>query len=324
MAGKGTKILATDYNSIQSNAALILGSGSGDYGYGQSVLSSQVSTNAKISVTQWNNLRTDLLRCIQHQTNLDYSNYVPAASTSATITSEKFDAYKAVSDYIGPTRLAVPLGPSVSPPPPTPLAGYGSVLTGGQASRETLNLSQRTTSWNTTVTHTLTVTFAESGSYAGTYNSRYFFNSGGRFEFSASRVGGNAGTKNSSWTTLLQGMGTVYFDYTTTSCTGSGTLVSSLGFYDLTTSNQTIFERALGPSESYYPNKYSILARVNNTTNRDQIIFTIIFADASGQPNPPWGTDELVDGTLTSQVQIYRSTGSNVVVPAPTVVSSGI
>lgn len=323
MAGKGTLILATDYNAIQSNVALVLGSGSGNYGYGQSVTSSQVSSNAKISVAQWNNLRTDLLRCIQHQTNLDYTNYIPIASTASKITSEKYDFYKAVSDYISINRLAVPLGPSVSPPPPTPLDGYGTVL-GGQATRETLNLSQRTTSWNTTVTHTLTVSFAASSIYSGTYESRYFFNGGGRFEFSASRIGGGAGTKNSSWTTLLQNMGTVYFDYDTTSCTGSGTFVSTLGFYDLTTTPQDIFRRTIGPSESYYPNQYRIQAHVNDTSTRSQVIFTIRFEDLSGQPNPPWGTDELVDGTLTSQIQIYRPTGSNVVVPAPSVVSSGI
>lgn len=323
MAGKGTLILATDYNNIQSNVALVLGSGSGNYGYGQSVTSSQVSTNAKISVAQWSNLRSDLLRCIQHQTNLDYSSYLSTASTSTKITSENFDAYKAVSDYIAVTRLAVPLGPSVSPPPPTPLAGYGSVLS-GQATRETLNLAQRTTSWNTTVTHTLTVTFAASGLYSGTYNSRYFFNSGGRIEFSASRTGGSGGLKNTTWTTLLQNMGTIYFDYDTTSCTGTGSFVSTIGFYDLTTSDQVIFEKNLGPGESYYPNKYNITARVNSTSTRDQIIFTIRFADDSSQPNPPWGTDELVDGTLTSQVQMYRATGSNVVITAPTVVSSGI
>lgn len=323
MAGKGTLILATDYNALQSNVALILGSGTGNYGYGQSVSCSQVSTNAKISVSQWNNLRSDLLRCIHHQTNLDYSNYIPTASTTTKITSENFDAYKAVSDYITTTRLAVPLGPGVTPPPPTPLAGYGSVLT-GQATRETLNLSQRTSSWNTVVTHTLTVTFAESGLYAGTYNSRYFFNSGGRFEISASRIGGSGGLKNSTWTTLLQNMGTIYFDYDTTSCTGTGSFVSNIGFYDLTTSDQVIFEKNLGPGEAYYPNKYYITARVNNTSTRSQIVFTIGFADDSTQPNPPWGTDELVDGTLTSQVQIYRATGTNVIVTAPTVVSSGL
>jgi hypothetical protein len=36
MAGKNTLILASDFNALQSSAALVLGQGSGTYGYGQS------------------------------------------------------------------------------------------------------------------------------------------------------------------------------------------------------------------------------------------------------------------------------------------------
>ena len=56
MAGKGTLITAIDFNTIQSNVAQILGISSGNFGYGQAVTSSQVSTNAKISIAQWTNL----------------------------------------------------------------------------------------------------------------------------------------------------------------------------------------------------------------------------------------------------------------------------
>lgn len=296
MAGKGTLILASDFNALQSSASLVLGSGSGTYGYGQSVSSSQVAGNTRISVSQWTNLRNDLLRCIQHQTDTDYSSSMTAPTTSTKLASEIYDGYKIISNYIGPNRLALPVG---------------------QATRTSLNSAQRTAAWNGVITHSVVVNFTQSTLYPGTYNSRYFFNAGGKIEFSASRTGGNTGPKNSSWTTLLANMGTVSFDYDTTTTTGQGT-GTSIGFYDLTTTNQTIFTRALTVAESYYPNKYYITARVNNTTTRDQITFTIYFADDSGQPNPPWGTDENVDGTLTSTVQTYRATGSNVSVTQPT------
>ena len=68
MAGFGTSIIATDYNAIQSKISNILGTGSADYGYGQALASSQVARNNKITVTQWNNLRNDLLKSRQHQT----------------------------------------------------------------------------------------------------------------------------------------------------------------------------------------------------------------------------------------------------------------
>jgi hypothetical protein len=35
MAGQNTLVVASDYNAIQTKTALVLGTGSGDYGYGQ-------------------------------------------------------------------------------------------------------------------------------------------------------------------------------------------------------------------------------------------------------------------------------------------------
>ena len=271
MAGKGTLILASDFNALQSNVALVLGSGSSTYGYGQAVTSSQVAANARISVAQWSNLRTDLLRCIQHQTDVDYTTTLTTPSTSVKLTSEIYDAYKAVADAIGPGRLALPAG---------------------QATRTVLNSAQRTASWNGTISHTVDINFVESTLYPGTYESRYFFNAGGKIEVTVSKTVGSGGSKNMSWDALLGNIGTISIDYDTTTVSGAGT-GSSIGFYDLTTNYQTIFTRALGVSESYYPNKYYIQAKVNNTSTRDLITLYIVFADDSGQPNPPWGTDEM-------------------------------
>lgn len=296
MAGKGTLILASDFNALQSNVALVLGSGSGNYGYGQAVTSSQVSANARISVAQWSNLRLDLLRCIQHQTNNDYTTTLTTPGTSVKLTSEIYDAYKSVSDAIGPGRLALP---------------------SGQATRAVLNSAQRSTAWNGVISHVVQVNFIESTLYPGTYESRYFFNAGGKIEITVSKTEGSGGAKNMSWDALLSNIGTITFDYDTTSSSGTG-VGSSIGFFDLTTTYQTVFTRALGPSEGYYPNSYYIQAKVNNTTTRSQILLNIVFNDESGQPNPPWGTDELVDGTITSTVQTYRATGNNVTVPQPT------
>ena len=57
MAGQNTLVIATDYNVIQSKIALVLGSGSGNKGYGQSLSSSQVGQNSKITVAQWSNFK---------------------------------------------------------------------------------------------------------------------------------------------------------------------------------------------------------------------------------------------------------------------------
>ena len=117
-------------------------------------------------------------------------------------------------------------------------------------------------------------------------------------------------------------MGTITMNYNSTTNTGSGTPASSIGFYQLTTSPQTLFTKSTS-SPTYTPNQYDIYAQVDGTGSI--ITFTLSFKDLSGQPNPPWGTDENVEGTLTSVVQGYYASGSNVTVGGyvPSVTTSG-
>ena len=229
MAGQGTLITATDYNTIQAKIALVLGSGSGDYGYGQSVSSSSVAANAKISVTQWTNLRNDLVKAYQHQTGITVANYSPTdpgytsgndlkiPTTALKLVEIDRAAYNTMADAITTSRLAVP--PSA------------------QATRENLVAVQtRTASWNGTLSQTITVSFADANA------ARYYFNTGSRFEFSSSRTGGVGGAKDISWSTILTGMATIYFNISTTTCTGSGN-TSAIGYAGLTTSDQVVFSK---------------------------------------------------------------------------------
>jgi len=68
MPGSGTKILASDFNTIQALAQSVLGVGSGDYGYGQAVSSSQVRVGDPFKLQDWVKLRSDLLKSGAHQT----------------------------------------------------------------------------------------------------------------------------------------------------------------------------------------------------------------------------------------------------------------
>lgn len=68
MPGLGTKILASDFNTIQALAQTVLGVGSGQYGYGQIVTSTQVRKGDPFKLQDWVNLRTDLLKIGAHQT----------------------------------------------------------------------------------------------------------------------------------------------------------------------------------------------------------------------------------------------------------------
>lgn len=375
MAGQGTKILVTDYNTIQSKIENVLGTGSGDYGYGQAVSSSQVSLSSKISVLQWSNLRSDILKARQHQTGNDLTtsltnpavginitasdattNRFTTLSTSAlntdlpvTFIGTTFGGVNTTSTYyisqvVDSTRFTISATKSGSVLSLT--TGSGSMTMGisgikitesdraaynsmaddcatyrlttppaNQATRENLVDTQvKTAAWNGTLTQTVTVTFADATA------ARHYFNSGSQIEFSASRTGGTDGLKNTTWTTMFTQMGTIYINRSTTNCTGAGSPVTSIGWANLTTSDQLIFQKD-SPSSTYAPNKYTIYARVPSA---EQIVFTINFDDASGQPNAPWGTDENVDGTLTSTVQVYRASGSNVSLPKPSATTTSI
>lgn len=291
MAGQHTLILASDYNLIQSIIDQVMNTSSGDYGYGQPVSSSQVAAYAKITSRQWSNLRTDILKARIHQTGANEILTNPTTDTIITEADRK--AYYDMAVLCDDNRL-------ISPP-------------ASQASRTTIATEAYTASWNGTVTYTTTIDFGTSEAM------RFYFNTGGFFDITAARQGGTIGAKNNSWTTMLTNMGTIRFTRENTvriDTNNNSSTISSVGYSDLSTSNQLLYVKSTENS-TYSPNEYRINVKTN--TNNSVIIFTIDYADLSleGIDNSAWGTDEFVDGILTSTIQSYRSTGVNVSVPLP-------
>ena len=308
MAGQGTKILASDYNVVQSAIATVLGTGSGTLGYGQAVSSSQIVGNPTITASQWSNLRSDLLKAYAHITNyptVPGSLTIPSdpslPSPKTKVTATDYANYLALSNYITANAGVTP---------PSGQASLTSLLSGVQG--------QRTTAWNGTVTHTMTLTFSSANA------ARYFFNAGGNVQFSASLTGypSDAGlAKDQDWAMLLTNMRTITMNSNSTACSGSyDVLTTAVGFYQLTTTPTNIFRKATA-SPTYTPNQYDIYASVNSNSSPSVITFSIQFQDLSAPGG--WGVDENVAGTLSSFVQAYYATGSNVSVSLPSVTSSG-
>jgi len=288
MAGFGTEIIATDYNAIQSKISNILGVGSVDFGYGQTVSSAQVARTNRITVAQWNALRNDLLAARQHQTGADESNNLTVPTTSTTIKEADRQAYNAFADLISAHRLDTP--------------------TGSEASLETLQTVTRTAPWATTVRHTVTLNFAS------TDDARYFFNAGGNIKFASSLTSYTSGDSllvNQSWDTLLTNMGTISVSAYDTTKTGTGTS-QGIGFYNLSDVDQLIFTKLVEPGDQYSPNQYDLYARKVGA----QVFFTPTWSYTSGGPGG--FANEPANGVLTSLVQMYRPTGLNVSVLAPT------
>ena len=294
-----------DFNTIQKYVAAVLGVGGTDprtnvadktFGYNLTVNSNQVSANAKISALQWHNLRTDLLRCRWHQTGADKSSLVTepydtvnTTTLGYTITEADRAAYLAMANDCIVNRLAVP---------PTNMAsrssfGFGNLTNNG--------------GWNSSIEHTVTIPFQDDNTARG------FFNAGGRIEFSAtiaSPPGGfstSSNRKDIAWNTIFTGMGTIYFSYNQTICSGTGT-TSNIGFLQLTSTAQTIFTKSTSADAAYTANDYKITA----SYIAPNLYLTVKFEDLSIGSNVPYNVDEVVDGIVTSTVQAYYSTGAYV------------
>lgn len=93
MPGIGSKILAADYNNIWNLVNTVLGVGTGQYGYNQTLNSSQVQVGNTFKLSDWVNLRNDIIRIRTHQTGLTYpvsedfpipGNLKPTTISSAT------------------------------------------------------------------------------------------------------------------------------------------------------------------------------------------------------------------------------------------------
>jgi hypothetical protein len=293
MATVGTIITTVEYNNIQSQINTILGTGSGQDGYGQSVTSSAIQPNDDITALQWANLKLDILKIANHQgtQNNPLITILPTITAGTTIQASQSNTFIDSIPVLQNNKFL--------------LSEFSDELLVPSAD------SIRTDNWNRTVRHFFTVTFSSVD------NARYFFNAGGSIRIDPSFSKSASNPINNDWDTLLNTLGVVSFNHTQTSADGvSPGSGSSIGFYDLTTSFQQIYTKS---ASVYTVNDYTIRARCNVSNNTNggatQVLFEVYFNDDKG-PNPNF--DENVTGTLTNAVRMYRPSGSNVNVVAPT------
>jgi hypothetical protein len=295
----GDLITATRYNNLQSRINVIMGVGSGNSGYGQTLVSAQVTAGSNVDLTRVLNLRTDMLKARQHQTG---GNEGPSPGTGAfplvTTANQITDAFAANLESqmttIETNKLALGL------------------VTGNFTDVNDALTSQRTASWNGSLTHNFTVAFGSDN------NARYFFNSGGEIRLRVTLTGGTSNTGPNQiftdWLNMFTTMGTIIMNHNNTSRTGTAGTTQARGFYQLTSTNQELFRRV--GSGNYASNTYIINARKDTSGN---VFFNVQFNDNKGG-NPNF--DEAVTGTLTSRVDHRRATGSNVSVAAPTLTTT--
>ena len=277
----GTQILAAQYVTIQDKAQSLLGTGSETRGYGQTVQSADVFTGNAITKAQWDLLRYDIINIRLHQ------------------------------DGTLPNIASVSVGDPIGYGPGSPNSNFDSLLETAIANRFRLDTSQAvitakgsatyTSPWSTSLSTTLTLTFADSN------EARYFFNSGGKIRFTTSLTGGTVTPQYTAWVNILNSIGTRSFGADTDPL---------ITYYTLTNTFQTYY--ANFASSPYSNNSYILEARTdvanNNTGTATQLFLRVTLADSYVDPDVATGNVEppgdSVNGTLTIAVSELKAAGS--------------
>lgn len=331
------------FNQIRDKVVQVMGQGFGNFGYGQTNLESRRATESGlIRAEDFNKLRDDVLRMRQHQTGVDRANlptndqeFLKLLTGTGAIEDRDFieelhftNLDNAATAGIN-SRFAIGGDPTGNPE--FTLETYINTPNGPGTSGGVI--VQRTDSWNGNLTHTTRVQFRNGN------EARYFFNAGGELIITPSFSPSVNDAKNLAWERLLNVLvGSVRLGHNYTTNTGTGGGGTQFGFYNLTTVPRVIYQKSSDPT--YGENLYRIQAFVNSSDNdpnspgynqnvATQITITIEFLDLHQEvittgvdPNtgvsfPIVNPDELVVGTLQSEIGQRRPTGLNVSVFGP-------
>jgi len=281
-------IEATDYNGFVSQINEIFADtnqgstiqSQADYGYGQTALTT-VAASSIVTAAEWSSLFSAVTNSGIHQGTS--TSPIPSAAAPGQL----IVAYNNVSTHtlsqiissLGTNRLNV---------------------AGGQLASQSEPAATYSTSWSTPgLAYNWQIDF---GSWN---NARYFFNLGGSVTLGASMTVGTSDPEDLFWQTLIGDMGTVSFNSTSTTSTGSG-LNSSIGFYGLTTTPQEVFFNVPSLSSAYPNNFIAVTASLNSTAGTDGKINFVFYLVNSYSAT--------FDGTVTANVGYVKSAG---VVPYP-------
>ena len=277
-------------NNGVANINTIWGTGSGDYGYGQSSTLSSVTAGTVISATQWATMFSRFTSIASQQ-----GTSVTAISnptTGSTISAISTFASNLSSLYTNALNAA---------------ANGTDITTNGTITG--------TTNWTTSSSFTQTFTFPSAN------QARYFFNAGGHIRLSYARSGGTGNSKDTDWTALATAVGTLvitgsnstktiagtsYTGFTKIGGSGSPTtLTTSAGFFNLTTSPTVVFKQ-YSANSPYTANYIQISLSVDNASTPTVLTVSVLFkddaADTVVSPSDYASATalDIVDGTLTA------------------------
>ena len=286
----GGLIQATDYNgfvstTVGANVNGIWSTGSTDSGYGQTALST-VSAAGTVTATQWASLVNTISSMASHQGTTVTARTAPVTGDVITILSNLNTDLTTLTTNRG---NAAANGTQ-----------YGTFS--GTTSKTT-STGSGSTAWTITFTHTIT--------FASANAARYFFNAGGRIKWETSKTADST-EADTEWNDLANTLvgdiyitggtgtqtiaGTAYTGTTKIGGTGTpNTLLTTTGWYDLTTSDTLIYRQYADTSP--YTGQY-IAINAKTAGSGTQLVLTTTWVDPGG--SGVGSTDAISGGTGVS------------------------
>jgi hypothetical protein len=307
---KNSVITAADYNTFAgvtgsaaaSSAAAtnvagyLWGIGYGDRGYGASSPNLvAVSTGNCIASVGWTNLQNAISNLATHQgtatTLLPPSSLMNAGAAVVAHSTASGNAYDFATmlSLVDTNRFTYDI--------------LNMTLTSSAAS------STRATAWSTSIQAIFTLTFTDENA------ARYFFNSGGDIRISLSHPDVST-PQNSSWNSILNNFTMAFAAHATTRLSGSYGSAQSVGYYELSTTYQTIVDGSNTGTGAYATNDFLIEAAAASITGLNGAKGSVINFRITLTDEYTGFSDVVSSGTVATLGHLRSTTLPNITAPS--------
>lgn len=283
-------VTANRFNTLRQQIDNVLGNGSGDTGYGQTLITQSVQVGDLIDATNINNAYEDLRKCYKHQTGGNPANTIIQAVQQGDLIKENdgvsytgWDQYEALASLVSTNRLTV------------------------DATQQDIavSLPNNRGSWNGTITCIVNVNFSSADAR------RHYFNQGGYIQITSSTT--DTSSKGTDWNNIMGGNSV--FSANSFTHSGNGT-VANVGNYQLDGTVQRILTNIDAGAGTYSENDYYIDVQ---STSGTQIQFTMTWRDQeTGNPDENVGnlncdiyTATAITDVIGTTPGVVRGSGDN-------------
>ena len=269
----GDTILDDEFNTFVNSSSSpygynhFAGTGSGEYGLGQTHIPLVSGGSTTITASQWNTLLTAMDNIGNHTNDsLTARTQVSAGDTIAIKAAVEAD-------------LAT-LAASVA-------AGCPSVSSGALTTSSALTtLTSSAEGWNATATQEISATFASADTM------RHFFNAGGKIRITVGATAASTSDKDQAYIDLGAALGNIDIGSQATTRSGSGDTPDTggsglaIGFHDMTTSYQELI-LLTSNNTNYTSNTVQISAKLDAAVGSATIMTVkMVATDGAGDTDP--------------------------------------